>query len=87
MRGNCGECGRRWLCELDPDTCGAFPDPVIMEFDSESEMLTAALEDLEAIMFRGGKNIDTCNFCISTTCYGRGGSQLCDPVWHGRMRQ
>lgn len=86
MKGNCGECVRRWSCQLEPESCGMFPDPVAMEFDSENEMLKAALDDLETIMFRGGKNIDTCNYCSSTTCYGRGGSQCCDPIWHGRVK-
>lgn len=28
MKGNCGECERRYLCEIDPDKCDEWPDPV-----------------------------------------------------------
>lgn len=43
----------------------------------------AAIEDLEEIMFKGGHNIDTCHFCANGQCYGRGGTQVCNPLWRG----
>ena len=30
MKGNCGECNLRWACDIDPDKCNAWPDPVPM---------------------------------------------------------
>lgn len=42
-----------------------------------------AIEDLEEIMFKGGHNIDTCHFCTNGQCYGRGGTQACEPKWRG----
>ena len=30
MKGNCGECERRWFCYINPDECDAWPDPVPM---------------------------------------------------------
>ena len=30
MKGNCGECERRWFCDIDPDKCDEWPDPVPM---------------------------------------------------------
>ena len=30
MKGNCGECNLRWACDIDPDKCNAWPDPVNM---------------------------------------------------------
>lgn len=30
MKGNCGECDRRWCCYIDPDKCNEWPDPVPM---------------------------------------------------------
>ena len=42
-----------------------------------------AIEDLEEIMFKGGHNIDTCHFCTNGQCYGRGGTQTCEPKWRG----
>ena len=44
----------------------------------------AAIEDLEEIMFKGGHNIDTCHFCTNGQCYGRGGTQACEPKWRGQ---
>ena len=43
----------------------------------------AAVEDLEEIMFKGGHNIDTCEYCKNAKCYARGGIQVCNPVWRG----
>ena len=28
MKGNCGECSRMWYCEISPDDCNEWPDPV-----------------------------------------------------------
>ena len=42
-----------------------------------------AIEDLEEIMLKGGHNIDTCHFCTNGQCYGRGGTQACEPKWRG----
>ena len=47
----------------------------------------AAIEDLEEIMFKGGHNIDTCHFCTNGQCYGRGGTQVCNPVWRGPQEE
>lgn len=30
MKGNCGECDRRWYCDINPDECDAWPNPVPM---------------------------------------------------------
>ncbi len=42
-----------------------------------------AIEDLEEIMFKGSRNIDTCEYCKNAKCYARGGIQVCNPVWRG----
>lgn len=44
----------------------------------------AAVRDLEEIMFRGGHNIDTCEYCTYAQCYARGGTRNCEPVWRGQ---
>lgn len=44
----------------------------------------AAVRDLEEIMLSGGRNIDTCNYCVTDTCYDRGGYELCAPKWRGK---
>lgn len=28
MKGNCRECDRRYACDIDPDKCDEWPDPV-----------------------------------------------------------
>lgn len=28
MKGNCGECESRWFCDINPDECDAWTDPV-----------------------------------------------------------
>ena len=30
MNGNCGECDRRWACEIDPNECNEWTDPAPM---------------------------------------------------------
>ena len=30
MKGNCGECNLRWACDMDPNKCNDWPDPVPM---------------------------------------------------------
>ena len=30
MKGFCGECDRRYACDIDPDKCDEWPDPVAM---------------------------------------------------------
>lgn len=30
MKGFCGECDRRYACDIDPDKCDECPDPVPM---------------------------------------------------------
>ena len=54
------------------------------ELEQVKRELEAATADLEVIMFKGGHNIDTCHFCTNSQCYGRGGTQTCNPKWRGQ---
>ena len=36
---------------------------------------------------KGGHNIDTCHFCTNGQCYGRGGTQVCEPKWRGIKKE
>ena len=47
----------------------------------------AAVCDIEEIMFVGKQNIETCDFCITQTCYNRGGNRPCAPEWRGRRKE
>lgn len=51
---------------------------------AESER-DAVIRDIEKIMFIGGGNINTCDFCATKSCYARGGYNCCNPVWKGRV--
>ena len=57
---------------------------MLAELEQVKRELEAATADLEEIMFKGGHNIDTCHFCTNSQCYGRGGTQTCNPKWRGQ---
>lgn len=42
MKGNCGECNLRWACDIDPDKCNAWPDPVHM---TNADRIRAMLDE------------------------------------------
>ena len=66
-------------------------DTLLKEQETELERVkrerSAAVDDLETIMFVGGQNTDTCMYCKNAQCYGRGGSQLCSPQWRGQRKE
>ena len=43
MKGNCGECNRRWACDVDPDKCNEWPDPAPMT--NADRISTMAIEE------------------------------------------
>lgn len=47
MKGFCGECDRRYACDIDPDKCDEWPDPVPMT----NEDLIRAMSDEELAIF------------------------------------
>lgn len=53
------------------------------ELKKTRHKLYLAKNDLYEIMFRGGGNIDTCEYCTNVKCYGRGGTYVCNPEWRG----
>lgn len=47
MNGNCGECGRRWYCDIDPADCDKQSEPVPTNFEKIKEQIAAAgIEEL-----------------------------------------
>lgn len=81
-----------WLrgCAGTPHTVQMCSDAAVAleklqaELEQVKRELEAATADLEEIMFKGGHNIDTCHFCTNSQCYGRGGTQTCNPKWRGQ---
>lgn len=55
--------------------------------EENKQQRDAAVRDLEEIMFLGGHNIDTCEYCTCTQCYARGGTQCCNPKWRGLKKE
>ena len=67
MRGNCGECERRWFCEIDPDKCDEWPDPIPMTNADRIRAMTD--EELAEFM-------DICE--MRDIDYGKTFCDLCD---------
>ena len=47
MKGFCGECDRRYACDIDPDKCDEWPDPVPM---TNADRIRA-MSDEELVVF------------------------------------
>ena len=76
------------ICQktLNQEAVAALTD-LLEEIEQIKRERDAAIEDLEKIMFYGGRNIDTCDYCKNAKCYGRGGRDLCDPEWRGMRKE
>lgn len=56
MKGNCGECDRRYACDIDPDKCDEWPDPVPMtNADRIRSMTDDELNDLFHEIYNAGE--------------------------------
>ena len=55
MKGFCGECDRRYACDIDPDKCDEWPDPVPMtNADRIREMSDEELNELFHEIYNAG---------------------------------
>lgn len=51
MNGNCGECDRRYHCEIDPAECDNLSEPVPTNFEKIKEQIAAAsVEEFSEIL-------------------------------------
>ena len=71
MKGNCAECSRRWVCDIDPDECDAFPDPPPMTNSDRIRAMTD--EELAKLLLdadQGNFTVDVCSerFCDTENC-------------------
>ena len=57
MKGFCGECDRRYACDIDPDKCDEWPDPVPMT--NADRIRTMSNEEL-AVWLCDLFSVDTC---------------------------
>ena len=59
MKGFCGECDRRYACDIDPDKCDEWPDPVPM---TNADCIRA-MSDEELAEFLTHINTTNCQEC------------------------
>ena len=57
MKGNCGECERRWFCDINPDECDAWPDPVPM---TNADHIRAMTDEEMAVFL---ECFGVCHYC------------------------
>ena len=56
MKGFCGECDRRYACDIDPDKCDEWPDPVPMtNADRIRDMTDDELNELFHEIYNAGE--------------------------------
>ena len=57
MKGFCGECDRRYACDIDPDKCDEWPDHVPMtNADRIREMSDEELNEMFHEIYNAGEN-------------------------------
>lgn len=64
MKGFCGECDRRYACDIDPDKCDEWPDPVPM---TNGDRIRASNEKLKE-WYCKNRDCGKCDFCHSFGC-------------------
>ena len=57
MKGFCGECDRRYACDIDPDKCDEWPDPVPM---TNGDRIRAMSDEELAVWLCDLFSVDTC---------------------------
>ena len=62
MKGNCGECERRWYCDINPDECDAWPDPVPQTNADHIRSMTDE-ELAEYLWVETDKTFNYCDVC------------------------
>ena len=76
MKGNCGECQSRWYCDIDPDKCNAWPDPI---------------PQTNADHIRSMTDEELADFIDSVYCHGwskgANGFSDDDPYYHDWLKQ
>ena len=54
MKGFCGECDRRYACDIDPDKCDEWPDPVPMT--NADRIRAMSDEEMADMLWKTGRN-------------------------------
>lgn len=62
MKGNCAECSRRWVCDIDPNECDEFPDP--LPFTNADRIRAMSDEELADFFFESPEiEFTVCEYC------------------------
>ncbi|MBR4308573.1 MAG: hypothetical protein IKT58_03155 [Oscillospiraceae bacterium] len=78
MQGNCGECECRWSCEIDPERCNEWSDPVPMTNGDRIRAMSD--EELEASII--SVHLGYCPWCNRNCEYnGEHGCDTCISNW------
>lgn len=67
MKGNCGECERRYFCEIDPDKCDEWPDHVPKT--NAGRIRAMSDEELAKIIDALVENFEGCNQGFEIDCH------------------
>ena len=89
MKGNCGECERRWCCNIDTDECDAWPDPVPMTNADRIRSMTD--EELAAVLDEYGA-YSVCDLVCGGKCYAiasleKTASQKCREIILAKLQE
>ncbi len=65
MKGNCAECCRRWVCEIDPSDCNEWPDPVPV---TNADRIRAMSDEDLAVAISRSSILDLCDIVCGGDC-------------------
>lgn len=89
MKGNCGECERRWCCNIDPDKCDEWTEPVPMTNVDRIRSMTD--EELVEFLFEHGADT-VCDLvcgggCTAIDSFKETASQKCRRIILAKLRE
>lgn len=89
MKGNCGECERRWFCDIDPEECDQWPEPVPMTNGDRIRSMTD--EELAAVLDGFGA-YSVCDLVCGGKCYAiasleKTASQKCREIILAKLQE
>lgn len=77
MNGNCGECERRYYCEIDPEKCDNLSEPVTMTRAYKFRVMSdEEMADLLRMFCHGMTDCEDCPFFLCGLSYEWGITRL-----------
>lgn len=65
MKGNCAECCRRWVCEIDSSNCNEWPDPVHV---TNADRIRSMSDEELAVAISRSSILDLCDIVCGGDC-------------------